>query len=781
MTRPAPAVLLALLATAAPLAAQWRGSPLAGEGLTAGGHFGSAVAVKADGSRIAVGAHLWGPGGNRSGAVYLFEKAAQEGGWTQVRAFTGAPGDQLGFDLAFHGDALLIGAPFARTAGVACGAVYRLEEQDLGAAPGLTPVSDGDRLPLPPGACAAGAEIGSAVAAAGDVVAVGARGADRRAGRVYASFGTSALEPFPTTGLPAGAELGQALAIDGNLVAAGAPFGGTNLSGAVHLFLRQGNGWQERRVLPGRPQTNGAFGYAVALDTGRLVVGAPLTDVGGAADAGAASVFDRATLSELAVVQGAGARHQMGVAVAVSGRGVFAGARRAGAAGSGDVFEIGGGSRTSIGHGGLAKPGSGFGFAIAARGDVLAVGAFQEDTARGTDSGAAYAFEATAVVPPTGPGDPQVVTVSFAAGASEVAEGAGPATPLLLVTTSDGEPTAAAVTVEVAVCRPEDACTATAGSDYTWPVPPAAVPVVVTIPANTGDGAARPLVVPILDDAAGCEGGETLVVHLERPGQHALVGPENTHVVTIVDDDPGGFVLDVERLEPREGGATATGSLRLCSRPTAPVTVMLTSSNPANGIVAPPELVFSPLTWDVSQSFEVAAVDDASCEEGSEYSIRIESTSDDATYERLEHQLAVVNENDDRTCLSASKSVCVEPDATVVYTVEVSNDGLAALEDEDGHEMFDELPAAVAVASATADRGVATVDYVNNTVAWNGRVEQGSPVSITIVGVLEPVPADQIVSNVAVLTFDRDGRPPLETARPSAEFTAGDPPPCPAP
>ena len=97
-------------------------------------------------------------------------------------------------------------------------------------------------------------------------------------------------------------EFGWSAVIDGDTIAVGAPYHDevAEDAGAVFIFERQGDGWVETaRLLPPFGEAAGWFGRWLALDDGRLVIGAPYEDVtpatGGDAihDVGSAYVYER--------------------------------------------------------------------------------------------------------------------------------------------------------------------------------------------------------------------------------------------------------------------------------------------------------------------------------------------------------------------------------------------------------------------------------------------------------------------------------------------------------
>jgi threonine aldolase len=81
--------------------------------------------------------------------------------------------------------------------------------------------------------------------------------------------------------------------------------------------------------------------------------------------------------------------------------------------------------------------------------------------------------------------------------------------------------------------------------------------------------------------------------------------------VTNLDNDVAGiFVTPTSGLVTSEAGGAATFTIALGSQPVADVTVSLTSTNVAEGIVSPASVTFSPATWSVPQVVVVTGVDD---------------------------------------------------------------------------------------------------------------------------------------------------------------------------
>ena len=146
---------------------------------------------------------------------------------------------------------------------------------------------------------------------------------------------------------------GGAVAADGDWLVVGAPSNHAPLyrSGSAYVFQNQGGNWvQDQKLVASDPQPKDEFGYAVAMDGDRVIIGARYGDAPGAPDSGAAYVFER------------GARGFKQVAKVVASD---------------------------------AAPIDYFGRTVALDGDLAVVGAFGNDD-HGTGTGAAYVYRASA-------------------------------------------------------------------------------------------------------------------------------------------------------------------------------------------------------------------------------------------------------------------------------------------------------------------------------------------------------------------------------------------------
>ncbi|MEZ5979588.1 MAG: PA14 domain-containing protein [Planctomycetota bacterium] len=168
-----------------------------------------------------------------------------------------------------------------------------------------------DEVPLESGAVEAGDRFGSSIAVSGARVAVGAYSDDETGD---SSGSVTVFELDPATGAVLGeakiapdatsseSYYGVAVDLDGDRLVAGAlgtSVGGALQSGAVFVHERDANGnWVESALLAASdPTPYDWFGYSVALDGDRLVVGVPYDDDGGIG-AGTARVFERDTAGD---------------------------------------------------------------------------------------------------------------------------------------------------------------------------------------------------------------------------------------------------------------------------------------------------------------------------------------------------------------------------------------------------------------------------------------------------------------------------------------------------
>jgi hypothetical protein len=261
--------------------------------------FGSAVAI--DGDTLAIGAgaydHDGSPGVQGSddrGSVFVYVHVG--GAWSlqqELRAAAPADGDEFGASVCLSGDTLVIGATETDHGGaMSAGSAYLFTRSGSAWTEVLrfdspNPVTDG--------------QFGEGVATTGDWIAVGAPGEGGAiSGAAYvrdfdgASLGTAGADLLGEAG---GDEFGETVALDLGRLVIGAPAhdGAAANTGAayVHTYAGPGSWPLEQKLEASDAALGDAFGADVALCADTLVVGASGRADSGFADAGGAYVFDR--------------------------------------------------------------------------------------------------------------------------------------------------------------------------------------------------------------------------------------------------------------------------------------------------------------------------------------------------------------------------------------------------------------------------------------------------------------------------------------------------------
>jgi len=204
---------------------------------------------------------------------------------------------------------------------------------------------------------------------------------------------------------------GCSVAISADTALIGAQYQATGRkdeAGAAYIFTRSGGVWtQQAELIAADGAAGDRFGCSVAISADTALVGAPLHDVAGQANAGAAYVFTRsggAWIPEQTLTAADGVAYDaFGYSVAFSGGAALVGAPYHDAAGKDDagaayVFTRFGGVWTQE-----AKPvaaagaaGDRFGYSVAISADTALAGAPFRDAAGKANAGAAYVFTRSA-------------------------------------------------------------------------------------------------------------------------------------------------------------------------------------------------------------------------------------------------------------------------------------------------------------------------------------------------------------------------------------------------
>lgn len=252
-------------------------------------------------------------------------------------------------------------------------------------------------------------DLGRVLALSGDTLAASASGGPNDAVKIFTrSAGVwtertkveSGLTQFGDTGF------GNAIALKGGTLLVGAydePQGIVR-TGAAYFFKGSGATWAlQSKVLPAGAVASDNFGASVALDGDVALIGRPGTRTGGLNFAGSLNVYRRSgdtwTFASQAVPQTPVANLGFGGPIALSGGRALLGLNRtttdAGTfAGVANIYTVSEGNlvfETQL-TAGVETPNKRFGYSVAIDGDTVAVGAADETTASGAESGRAYVF-----------------------------------------------------------------------------------------------------------------------------------------------------------------------------------------------------------------------------------------------------------------------------------------------------------------------------------------------------------------------------------------------------
>ena len=260
-----------------------------------------------------------------------------------------------------------------------------------------------------------GDQLGGSISLSGDTLVTGARSDDSSTGAAYAfrrgAGGWSQEQKLTGSGTGPQDWFGAGVSIDGDVIVSGAPdpfdpFGPASGPGDVFVFRRTGVTWsQEDTFTSGDGQTLDQFGFSVSVSGTRAAVGARGDEPSGPGarfnGTGSAYVFtesggnwteqDKVTASDAASGDG------FGHAVHLDGDVLVVGAPGKTGGGAVYVFRRSGSNWNQEQKltASDAAASDEFGYSVSVSGDVLVIGAYQNDDG-GTDSGSAYVFRRTA-------------------------------------------------------------------------------------------------------------------------------------------------------------------------------------------------------------------------------------------------------------------------------------------------------------------------------------------------------------------------------------------------
>ncbi|MFT4648785.1 MAG: hypothetical protein ACI9X4_002017 [Glaciecola sp.] len=266
-------------------------------------NFGYSVDIHND--TIAIGAYLDDDGGTNAGTAFVFERPGS--GWinmTETGKLTAGDSntlDQFGISVSIHGDQIAVGADRDSDVIAQAGSAYLFEQPIAGwgnmnetAKLTLAAPVDFDRF-------------GLSVATTNGTVVVGAWGDDTAANKAGAAYifnepasgwaNMNETARLTASNAAAGDHFGWAVAIDSNVIVVGAPanlFDGSGL-GSAYSFLRPAGGWvsaTENNILTQAMRVNDdEFGFRVAISQPLAYVGARYFETQQYSNAGSSYLF----------------------------------------------------------------------------------------------------------------------------------------------------------------------------------------------------------------------------------------------------------------------------------------------------------------------------------------------------------------------------------------------------------------------------------------------------------------------------------------------------------
>ena len=182
--------------------------------------------------------------------------------------------------------------------------------------------------------------------------------------------------------------------------------------------------------------------------------------------------------------------------------------------------------------------------------------------------------------------------------------------------------------------------------------------------------------VSIFDDHV-MEGNESFSVVIWPSDKNTLVRyDQNTTNVIIVDNDTAGITVSSVTGDTTESGGSATFTVKLNTKPTADVTVAISSSDTTEGTVAPGSLTFTPANWNSVQTVKVTGVDDLIVDGSVAYTVNLEAAkSSDSNYNGVDaSDISLKNTDNDTAGITVSSVTgdTTESGGSATFTVKLN-------------------------------------------------------------------------------------------------------------
>jgi hypothetical protein len=201
------------------------------------------------------------------------------------------------------------------------------------------------------------------------------------------------------------------------------------------------------------------------------------------------------------------------------------------------------------------------------------------------------------------------------------------------------------------------------------------------------------------------------------------------------DDDTAGITVSSISGNTTEAGGTATFTVNLNSQPTAAVTITLTSSNTAEGTVAPSELVFTPGDWQTPQTVTATGVDELVDDGDAAYTIvTAPADSSDPLYDNMDADdvnLFNIDNDGAGVVVSALSGDTTEAGGTATFTVTLATQPTA-------------LVTITLSTDNPAEGSISPASLVFNNANWN------TPQTVTVAGVDDLVDDGDIAYSIVL-------------------------------
>ena len=174
----------------------------------------------------------------------------------------------------------------------------------------------------------------------------------------------------------------------------------------------------------------------------------------------------------------------------------------------------------------------------------------------------------------------------------------------------------------------------------------------------------------------------TLTVSQESTADAIYDALSAVRVYAVNADNEYGLDVGVVTGQATEAGGTAAFTVALVTRPSAAVTVTVTSRDASEGAASPSSLTFETSDWDTAQAVTVTGADDAIDDGDVTWNVRLDPSSGDADYDGLSNVDVSVTTTDDDDApgvvLAVSPASIVENGGTATVTAALSRASGAA-------------------------------------------------------------------------------------------------------